>query len=461
MYKSRPIDHLARQAPLASDPAAALGALVLPVLQVLGWDIFDLRQVRLELPSRGAPARIWLGPPGDPLAVVLVTRRHTLEGDPTDTLLELAGREAPPRRLLITDGILYRIFGGTDDDAGTPETWRELERLHLLEDADPDGTLLSRLPHPTQPPPPPIPPPTAEPSGALLFVEAPPGQADATSVFPDNTSHLPWSVRSVSLAEASEALDTGAPDLVLLDLPMPPAQGLDALARLVSMRPTAAFVVLGPADWELARRVLQVGAQDYLHRDGLDPGRLIRSLQHAQARHQRAQASAEAEGPAEHDLLTGLLNRLGFDRQLPATSAGRRSPFLLLMDLDDLGGVNREAGLRAGDAVLKHVARQAQACVREGDLLGRIGGDELAVILPATPEAEALRVAERIRRRLTRQALWHEGQALSMSLTILVTPLGDLTSAAQILSRLQPALSATRAFGKNRVTLLPPGALPG
>jgi len=97
---------------------------------------------------------------------------------------------------------------------------------------------------------------------------------------------------------------------------------------------------------------------------------------------------------AYRDALTGIANRRQFDATLNGELARRanavgarretdRSPLaLLLLDLDDLKGINDNYGHPVGDAVLRQVAERAQSILRSSDTLARIGGDEFAVIAP-------------------------------------------------------------------------------
>jgi len=113
---------------------------------------------------------------------------------------------------------------------------------------------------------------------------------------------------------------------------------------------------------------------------------------------------AESEELADRDALTPLLNRRAFVRELGRirTFAQRYgSPAsLVYIDLDDLKGVNDRLGHAAGDAALKAVAERLLSQLRESDIVGRMGGDEFAVILAqadqATAEAKAASLARAV-----------------------------------------------------------------
>ncbi|KGY13266.1 diguanylate cyclase [Vibrio tubiashii] len=88
---------------------------------------------------------------------------------------------------------------------------------------------------------------------------------------------------------------------------------------------------------------------------------------------------------SEHDPLTNLLNRRAFDKQLDQSiTKARRSGHklaILFIDLDDFKEVNDSYGHDAGDHVLVQVGKRLTGCVRESDIVGRIGGDEFVVCL--------------------------------------------------------------------------------
>lgn len=111
----------------------------------------------------------------------------------------------------------------------------------------------------------------------------------------------------------------------------------------------------------------------------------------------------EAEGLADQDVLTPLLNRRAFMRELNRTLAYAQRygapASLIYFDLDGFKAVNDRFGHAAGDQVLKTVAQRLASQVRDSDVVGRLGGDEFGVLLAqadlhtATVKAAALKAA--------------------------------------------------------------------
>ena len=109
----------------------------------------------------------------------------------------------------------------------------------------------------------------------------------------------------------------------------------------------------------------------------------------------------ELQTLAHNDFLTGALTRRAFTSAATAAVGQNRRDrtpaALLALDLDHFKRVNDSHGHGAGDEVLKAVADVCSASLRPGDLFGRLGGEEFAVLLPATAFADAARCAERLR----------------------------------------------------------------
>jgi diguanylate cyclase (GGDEF)-like protein len=108
------------------------------------------------------------------------------------------------------------------------------------------------------------------------------------------------------------------------------------------------------------------------------------------------------EVDALHDPLTGLPNRRGFDPDaqlaLVTDQAQHRQSAVMMFDLDHFKAINTRLGHIAADQVLAAVAGAIRRQIRQGDLICRWGGEEIAMVLPGTGPADAAVVAERIRR---------------------------------------------------------------
>lgn len=106
------------------------------------------------------------------------------------------------------------------------------------------------------------------------------------------------------------------------------------------------------------------------------------------------------EVQAEHDFLTGLLNRQGFERYAEARiselkRSGETFSFLF-GDLNGLKKINDTEGHKAGDNFLITVANVTVNSVRKGDIVARWGGDEIVVLLPGQHKEQALEIVNRI-----------------------------------------------------------------
>jgi diguanylate cyclase (GGDEF)-like protein len=110
---------------------------------------------------------------------------------------------------------------------------------------------------------------------------------------------------------------------------------------------------------------------------------------------------------ARRDALTGVLNRLGWDEAVRSEQERMRrsghSASLVVVDVDGLKTANDRMGHEFGDAVIRTVATVITRGVRAEDVVARIGGDEFAVLMPASGEAECKRTVQRLEALIRRQ----------------------------------------------------------
>lgn len=123
---------------------------------------------------------------------------------------------------------------------------------------------------------------------------------------------------------------------------------------------------------------------------------------HAEEARRRAEREAEAALLlAATDELTGLSSRRAFlgmlERAIESARSNGGNVAIALFDIDHFKQVNDRFGHLAGDEVLQRVAKLARRSVRDGDLVGRLGGEEFAILMPGATMAQAVAVGERLR----------------------------------------------------------------
>ena len=176
---------------------------------------------------------------------------------------------------------------------------------------------------------------------------------------------------------------------------------------------------------------------------------------------ERRRAEAELRRMATTDPLTGLWNRRRFlelaEGELSRLRRYGRPVSVLMLDIDHFKAINDTHGHAAGDEALCRLAEWCQGELRETDHLGRLGGEEFAIVLPETGLAEAVEVAERLRLRLSGLPMRMGDADLRMTVSIGVADCreGD-GSIDRALGRADRALYAAKGRGRNRVVAAEP-----
>ena len=175
------------------------------------------------------------------------------------------------------------------------------------------------------------------------------------------------------------------------------------------------------------------------------------------------EAEATLERMARFDSLTGLLNRGEVVRRLQAFTTHERTPGqqlgVLFCDVDEFKGINDVYGHAVGDLVLRTLAQRVTRAVRREDVVARMGGDELLVILSGVHDLdEVLRIAGKVRAGAGQPiALGTRGSGFVLpTLSIGATIAGSGEDADALLARADRAMYEAKHAGRNRVVPLPP-----
>jgi diguanylate cyclase (GGDEF)-like protein len=157
---------------------------------------------------------------------------------------------------------------------------------------------------------------------------------------------------------------------------------------------------------------------------------------------------------ATTDSLTGLFNRRHFltalDAEWSRFQRYYRSLTVLMVDIDHFKSVNDRYGHAVGDEAIKAMAEACLQGKRKSDIVGRVGGEEFAVLLPETSLTRARVVAERIRKAVAKQPLRaHEAQfSITASIGIAEASV-SMSGAGSLLAAADQALYQAKAKGRN------------
>ncbi|AMW35002.1 diguanylate cyclase [Haematospirillum jordaniae] len=241
------------------------------------------------------------------------------------------------------------------------------------------------------------------------------------------------------------------PDLLVIDRHMPDFSGLE-VAAAIRQQPayTNLPLIFLTRDDNLESRIdaIRAGGDGYVTKP-VDMEYLIALVR------QRILRSRQLQGMISRDGLTGLLNHAAFYKRLEVEIAqAHRSgnPLsVMLLDLDYFKKVNDTWGHPTGDAVLQSLARLLRQRLRSGDLCGRLGGEEFAILLTGTKGSDALRVGGELLDAF-RDITHHSGsETFTLTFSAGVAELTAGIAADQLLASADRALYAAKRGGRAQV----------
>lgn len=261
-----------------------------------------------------------------------------------------------------------------------------------------------------------------------------------------------------------EALATVAnelPDLILLDVTMPPPDGHEVCRQLKAdprFQHIPVVFISGRDEEEDELLGLQLGAVDYVTKPFSLPVVRARIATHLELKRYRDLL----ENQSLVDGLTGIPNRRRLDQfleQIWPLCQRRAEPLaLVMMDVDHFKSYNDRCGHLAGDDCLRRIGQAlCRARHRPLDLIARYGGEEFACVLADTDRDGALAVAENLRAAVNALMIGHPdpevADFVSVSLGVAATIPGEVQSVDDLISAADQALYEAKRQGRNRVCM--------
>lgn len=283
----------------------------------------------------------------------------------------------------------------------------------------------------------------------VLIVDDSAALADFYAIVLEHAGMVVESVRDPM--HALQTLETFAPDLVLMDVYMPGCSGLElaAVVRQQNQYLSIPIVFLSTeSDPGRQSSALGLGADDFLTKP-IESGPLLRVVR---TRVERARALRRL---MLHDSLTGALNHTATSSRLDdevARAERLASPLALaVIDVDQFKAVNDVHGHLAGDQVLRSLIRLLRQRLRKTDVIGRMGGEEFAIIMPDTGLASAYNLIDAMRAGFGRVEHLVGGVRLRVTFSGGVAVHVSGSSAAALISAADGAMYRAKQLGRNRV----------
>jgi diguanylate cyclase (GGDEF)-like protein len=159
-----------------------------------------------------------------------------------------------------------------------------------------------------------------------------------------------------------------------------------------------------------------------------------------------------------HDSLTGLMNRSGFESMLIASLASTQSKnlqhILLHINIDQLHVINDLMGFQEGDMLIRRVAKNLKATLRDTDIVSRIGGGEFSVLLPNCDMRQGYSVAEKVQRAIRELSVVSAQRTLDVSACVGISLVNrDAEGIVGVMAAAEIACKSAKDQGKDRIQL--------
>jgi len=239
--------------------------------------------------------------------------------------------------------------------------------------------------------------------------------------------------------EAIDIFQSQHPDLLILDVIMEGIDGFECAKRIRSLENDVWIPIIflsGAVDDENIAKGINAGGDDYLTKpySEITLFAKIKAMQRiSDMRSKLYEMTKKLSTLSSTDVLTGIYNRLQFDKSLKEKMAHadryNQTMALLFLDLDNFKTINDTLGHYVGDLLLQEVAKRLDTCLRIDDFLSRIGGDEFAIILTEVKNRNAvIDVAQKIIKILSEPYnLSGNNIQITASIGIAIYPSSDTT----------------------------------
>ncbi len=256
--------------------------------------------------------------------------------------------------------------------------------------------------------------------------------------------------------------DDNTIQVIFTDLGMPELDGYGLIQRIresenEGIRNQPIIVITGAADEEdVKRRVLELGATDFIGKPFKSTEIIARAEAHASYRRDKV----NLQKSADIDLLTGTLNRNGFNLQLQKdlsfVNRHAENLALIIFELDDFKAIYKRIGEQSANRIIKQTATRLLTVIRNEDSVGRYGYEKFVTILPMAKTDGVIILAKRLCEQIKSFKITIGGEAItiSMSAGITIDRKGNPATVKEMIQPAEQALSNAKKVGSGEVQIL-------